>query len=59
MYWRMVAIEAPPQLPEKQLGDHKALPHNLLRMLGKAFLRIRWLDTPLRLLTNLETATLD
>ncbi len=37
-------------------GDHSAPPHNFLLTLGWLFLRIRRLETPLRLFTSAETA---
>ena len=33
MYWRMISMGAPPQLPAKYEGDHSAPPHSFLRML--------------------------
>ena len=58
MYWRIISMGAPPQLPAKWLGDHNAPPHSFFRTLGYGFLRIIRLETPLRLFTSAETETL-
>ena len=48
---------APPQLEAKYDGDHSMFFQYLLAMSGRSF-RNRRLDTPLRLFTRFDTATL-
>ena len=51
-------MDAPPQLPAKELDDHGAPPHTFLRLLGEFFLRIIRLETHFRLFPGADTASL-
>jgi hypothetical protein len=57
MYWRTMEIGAPPQLEAKYDGDHSAPFQYRFWRSGRS-LRSKRLDTPLRLFTRFETATL-
>ena len=56
--WRTIANGAPPHDAEKYEGDHRCpcMMARLIRPVNSC--RIRRAETPLRLLTSLETATL-
>ncbi len=56
MYWRMMAIGAPPHEQAKYDGDHNTPLKYWLRMAGLCLRNTR-LETPLRLFTRVDTAT--
>lgn len=57
MYWRTMEIGAPPHEAAKYDGDHRAPRQYFLAMSGLSFLK-SLLETPLRLFTRVEMATL-
>jgi hypothetical protein len=56
MYWRTIANGAPPQEAEKYEGDRRCPCMMAWLMWPVNSWRIRRAETPLRLLTSLETA---